>query len=120
MNWKPHYLLSAAVPGHDSMLAQTRESMGETILDCGAFTYYKQGLPTPNVTHHTNYALKLKELYSLSYLAQLDVIGNPSRTIENYKYQRRFGFSPVCTLNQDMDSIPSGDRDRLLLSLIHI
>ena len=112
--WRPHYLFSVATPGHGEMLGQCREKMGETILDCGAFSYFQRGLPTPNVLHHTRYALDLQDKYGLDYLVQLDVIRDVQKTIENYRYQRKFGFCPVLTVGQEVETVPEEDRNRLL------
>ena len=92
------------------MINQHRDIVKETILDSGAYSAFSSGQADINVAFHTKETLKIQKKCPFDYLVQLDKIGNPAVTAINYKYQKKYGFCPVLTTGQDIETIKARGR----------
>lgn len=69
----------------------------DVILDSGAFTAWSKGKKI-DIDKYADYLLKHKDKFTI--YANLDVIGNEEKTLENQKYlESKYGLKPLPTLH---------------------
>ena len=95
------------------VISENRDSLW-VLLDSGAFTAYTKGKEVDLSEYHK--FLKENEHLIDEYI-QLDVIGNPERTVENLELSRAEGFNPipVFTRGMKMDYLDKLKGDRFCI-----